>query len=110
MCHARANGQASVRRSLVADDCVIGGTVRHSVLFSGVHVHERAFVEDSVILPGAVIGRRCRLDGVIIDSDCQIPEGTVIESTRRGHAPGERGEPIVITMEDFSADLASSCA
>jgi glucose-1-phosphate adenylyltransferase len=108
--HARAHGQASAGRSLVADDCVVGGTVRRSVLFSRVHVSEHALVENSVVLPGAVIGRACRLQGVIIDSDCRVPDGTVIESAQRGHAPDEREEPIVVTAEDFSADLAYSCA
>jgi glucose-1-phosphate adenylyltransferase len=107
---ARSNRETSVGRSLVADDCVIGGTVRRSVLFSGVHVSERAFIENSVILPGAVIGSSCRLHGVIVDGDCRIPDGTVIESAWRGHASKEREEPIVVTAEDFSADLAYSCA
>jgi glucose-1-phosphate adenylyltransferase len=109
-CHARSNGEAGVDRSLVADDCVIGGTVRRSVLFSGVHVDERTLIEDSVILPGAVVGRSCRLHGVIVDSDCRVPDGMVIQSARRGRVSEEREEPIVITAENLSADLAYSCA
>lgn len=109
-CYTSADREARAGRSLVADGCVIRGTVRRSVLFSGVQVHEHAIVENSVVLPGAAIGRGCRLHGAIIDSDCRVPDGTVISSARRSHAPEEREEPVVIAREDFSADLAFSCA
>ena len=106
--HARSNSEGDGGVSLVADDCVIGGTVSRSVLFSGVRIYEGTSVESSVILPGAVVGRDCRLHGTIIDSDCRIPDGTVIEATRHGDALASL-EPIVVTVDDFSADLAYSC-
>ena len=31
-----------------------------------------------MILPRCDIGRHCRLSKVIVDSDCRIPEGTII--------------------------------
>ncbi len=65
--------------SLVSGGCVVSGAeVRRSVLFTGVVVHSYSYVEDAVILPGADIGRYCRLKKVIIDEDCQIPPHTVI--------------------------------
>jgi glucose-1-phosphate adenylyltransferase len=108
--HARSGHDGSDGRSLVADDCVVGGTVRRSVLFSGVKVSQGALVENAVILPGAVIGRDCRLRGVIVDSECRIPDGTVIDHTWGGRASYETLEPVVVTAEDFSSELVSSCA
>lgn len=77
------------------------------MLFSGAHIHDHAFVESSVILPGAVTGRDCRLRGVILDSDGRVPDGAVIQSARRGQ---EREEPVVITAEDLATDLVDRCA
>jgi glucose-1-phosphate adenylyltransferase len=65
--------------SLVAGGCVVSGAeVLRSVLFTGVRVHSFSCVEDAVILPGADIGRHCRLKKVIIDEGCKLPPHTVI--------------------------------
>ena len=62
--------------SLISGGCVISGaTVRRSLLFSSVHVHSWASVEDSVVLPGADIGRHAVLRRCVIDKHCRIPEG-----------------------------------
>ena len=65
--------------SLVAGGCIISGaTVKRSLLFSSVNVHSWATVEDSVILPGADIGRHAVLKRCVVDKQCRIPEGMQI--------------------------------
>lgn len=65
--------------SLVAGGCIISGSlVRRSVLFTGVHIHSFCNLEETVILPGADIGQRCRLRKVVVDEGCQIPDGMAI--------------------------------
>lgn len=65
--------------SLVAGGCIVSGaTVRRSVLFSGVHLHSYSRVEESVLLPGADVGRKCRLRKVVVDEGCRIPDGMTI--------------------------------
>lgn len=65
--------------SLVAGGCIVSGAmVRRSVLFTGVHVHSFASVENCVLLPGVDIGRHCCLRKVVVDEGCQIPKGMVI--------------------------------
>lgn len=65
--------------SLVAGGCVVSGAaVRRSVLFTGVRIHSFSSVEDAVILPGAQVGRHCRLRKLIVDEGCRIPEGMTI--------------------------------
>lgn len=60
--------------SLVAGGCIVSGSmVRRSVLFTGVHIHSFSNVEEAVILPGADVGRHCRLRKVVIDEGCRIP-------------------------------------
>ncbi|MBK6905911.1 MAG: glucose-1-phosphate adenylyltransferase [Rhodocyclaceae bacterium] len=72
------------RRGVAIDSVVSGGdiisgaTVRRSLLFSRVHVHSWATIEDSVILPDCEIGRRTRLRRVVVDKHCRIPPDTVI--------------------------------
>jgi glucose-1-phosphate adenylyltransferase len=65
--------------SLVAGGCIVSGSVvRRSVLFTGVRVHSFSSVEEAIILPGADIGRHCRLRKVVIDEGCHIPDGMTI--------------------------------
>ncbi len=65
--------------SMVSAGCVVSGSiVRHSLLSNNVRINSYSEVEDSVVLPGVEIGRHCQIKNAVIDSDCQIPEGTVI--------------------------------
>jgi glucose-1-phosphate adenylyltransferase len=65
--------------SLVSGGCIISGTrIRRSVLFTSVHTHSYASVEDSVILPRVQIGRNARLRKVVVDRSVEIPEGLVV--------------------------------
>jgi glucose-1-phosphate adenylyltransferase len=64
--------------SLVSGGSIISGHVFRSVLFSSVRVHSYAKVEWSVLLPEVEIGRHVRLNRVIVDRACHIPDGMVI--------------------------------
>ncbi len=65
--------------SMVAGGCIVSGaTVRHSLLFSSVHVHSYCEIEDSVIFPNVDVGRRCTIRKAVIDKGCIIPPGTEI--------------------------------
>jgi glucose-1-phosphate adenylyltransferase len=65
--------------SLVSGGCIVsGGSLRQSLLFTGVHVHSYASVERAVILPNADIGRHVRLKNVIVEKGVHIPDGLVV--------------------------------
>lgn len=65
--------------SMVSGGCIIsGGVVRRSLLFSHVTVEVHSRLENAVVLPDVKIGRDCRLNKVVIDEGCDIPDGTVI--------------------------------
>ncbi len=65
--------------SLVSGGCIISGaTVRRSLLFSNVRVNSFSLVEDTMVLPGADIGRNCRIRRAIIGTRCRVPEGLVV--------------------------------
>jgi glucose-1-phosphate adenylyltransferase len=86
--------------SLVSGGCIISGAkVTRSLLFSDVHVHSYAEIEESVILPEVDIGRRCRLKKVVVDRECALPPDTVIgfnpeEDKKRFHVT-EKGVILV---------------
>jgi glucose-1-phosphate adenylyltransferase len=61
--------------ALGAGGCTVSGaTVRRSVLFSRARVNEGSLVEDSLVLPGAVVGRNVVLRRTIVDADCVVPD------------------------------------
>jgi glucose-1-phosphate adenylyltransferase len=65
--------------SLVSGGCIISGsTVRRSLLFSSVHVHSYATVEDSVVLPHVHIGRGVILKRAVVEKHCRLPDGLTI--------------------------------
>ena len=52
--------------------------LRRSLLFTGVHVHSFATIEEAVIMPYVEIGRHARLSKVVVDRGVKIPEGLVV--------------------------------
>jgi glucose-1-phosphate adenylyltransferase len=58
---------AVVQNSMIYNGCKIGGTVKNSILFPGVHVKRGAVVENSVIFFSNIIGANCRLNKVVSD-------------------------------------------
>lgn len=58
---------ATVVNSLIYNGCKVGGTVRNSILFPGVHVKRGAVVENSILFYNNIVGRECRLNKVVSD-------------------------------------------
>ena len=74
-----AERRGTATDSLVSGGCIISGaSVRRSLLFSSVHVHSHATVEDSVILPNVDIGRNVVLKRAVIDKFCRLPDGLTV--------------------------------
>jgi glucose-1-phosphate adenylyltransferase len=71
-------GDGSASRSIVAAGSVVAGRVERSVLFAESAVGAGSAVTGSLVLPKARVGRDCRLQNVIVDSGCEIPDGSVI--------------------------------
>jgi glucose-1-phosphate adenylyltransferase len=65
--------------SMVGAGVIIsGGTVRHSIVSSGVYVHSHAEVEGSVLMHGVDVGRGAVVRRAIVDKNVRIPEGAAI--------------------------------
>ena len=64
--------------SMVAHGARIEGTVRHSVIFPGVHVGPNATVEDSIVMHDARVHPVATLRSAIVDKQVRVGEGAVI--------------------------------
>jgi glucose-1-phosphate adenylyltransferase len=65
--------------SMVSGGCIISGaTVRRSLLFSNCRINSHARTTDAVLLPDVEVGRRARLNNVVVDRGCHIPEDLII--------------------------------
>ena len=69
---AKYTKTASVNRCLVANECVIEGSVENSVLFRDVHIGKGARVRNSIILPGSDVGDNAELEYVILDKNVNV--------------------------------------
>jgi len=57
---------------------VSGASVQRSLLFTGVHLHSYAKLQNAVLLPYVNVARHARLTNVVVDRGVQIPEGLVV--------------------------------
>ena len=66
---------ASVENSMIADECVIEGTVINSVLFRGVHVEKGAVVKNSVLFSGTTVAKNAVVNCIVTDKDVYVSSG-----------------------------------
>lgn len=81
-------GEGRAVNSIVADGCVIEGTVENSIIFRGVKVGRGAVVKNSIIMQAAEIGEDASLNCVILDKGVIVGSG--------GTLSGHNSYPIVL--------------
>ena len=69
---------AKVQNSLITEGCDIYGNVDFSILFDNVIVEEGATVNDSLVMPGAVIKKGASVQYSIIAENAVIEEGATV--------------------------------
>lgn len=69
---------ACVKNSMIADGCVIEGTVENSILFRGVHVAKGAVVKNSIIMQNTDVGEDTMLNCVITDKGVRVLNGRML--------------------------------
>lgn len=85
---AKYNEEAEVKNSIIADGCIVEGTVENSVLFRGVTVKRGAVVRDSIVMQGSVVEENSTLNYAILD------KGVILSKNRC--LKGEKTWPIII--------------
>ena len=63
---------------LIADGCVIDGTVENCILFRGVRVGKGAVVKNSILFQDTFVGDNTSLNCVISDKNVVIHEGVTL--------------------------------
>jgi len=86
--------------SVISGGCILsGGLVRSSILGRGVHVHDGALVEASIVFDSCEIGRRARIRRAILDEGVKVPEDAMIgydvEQDRQQYSVSETGIVVV---------------
>ena len=74
--------------SLVADNCIIEGSIENCIVFTGVRIGKGTVLKDCIIMRGCEIGENVRLNCVIADKNCKFADGTVLT--------GSTGLPVVV--------------
>ena len=95
--------------SMIAGGCVVSGsTVRHSLLFSNVHIHSYCEVNDSVIFPDVKLERHVQIRNAILDRGCHLREGERIgfdlEQDRQRFHVTDKGV-VLVTPEMLGQDF-----
>lgn len=69
---------AKVKNSLVADGCVIEGTVENSIIFRGVHVGKGTVVRNCILMQDTYCGEDVSLNCVITDKNVLIGDNCTL--------------------------------
>lgn len=70
--------ESDIKNSLIADGCVIDGTVENCVLCRGAKIGKGAVVKDCVIMQDTVIGKKCSISSVITDKNVEIGDEKIM--------------------------------
>lgn len=67
--------ESHLTNSLVADGCIIDGTVENSIIFKGAKIAKGAVVKNSILMQDTVVGENSKLSYVIADKKVSIKNG-----------------------------------
>ncbi len=70
--------RANVSNSMVADGCIIEGSVENSIIFRGVKIGRGAVVRNSIIMQGTVVGENANLSYIITDKDVTVRDNRTL--------------------------------
>lgn len=90
--HSKEHRVGKALESLVSQGCIVSGVVRNCVLSPNVTIRSWSAVDESVILDGVTVGRRCKIKKTIIDKNNVIPDNTEI-----GYDPEADREQFTVT-------------
>ena len=69
---------AKVTNSLLADGCVIEGTVENCILFRNVHVGKGTVIKNCILLQDTYVGDNVQLNCVVTDKNVVIKDGRML--------------------------------
>ena len=71
--------EGKVSNSIIGDGCFVrNATIRNSIIGRGVHIHDGAVIEDSIIMDFCKVRSEAKLKRAIVDRFNEIPSGALI--------------------------------
>jgi glucose-1-phosphate adenylyltransferase len=67
---------SSVKNAMIANGCLIQGTVENSIISRGVKIGKGSVIKNCIIMQKSQIEENCYLDSVILDKDVKVEAGT----------------------------------
>lgn len=106
----RSGREAEIVNCMLASGTlIVGGTVRHVILFPSTRVEEGAVVENSLLFHGVTVGEGARLRGCIVEKGVAIPPGERIGFDRASDSQlftvSERGVVVVARGDRFASQV-----
>ncbi|MBR4801026.1 MAG: glucose-1-phosphate adenylyltransferase [Clostridia bacterium] len=93
-----------VSNCLISEGTVVKGTVKNSVISNSVTIGEGAYVEESIIMPGAVIEDGADVRYAIIGWDAKIGKNAMVGETLEPCKPGEWKIAVVAPNYELPAE------
>ena len=72
---------SQVKNSMIANGCMINGTVENSIISRGVKIGKGSVIKNCIIMQKCQIEENCYLDSVILDKDVKIDLGAHLSGT-----------------------------
>jgi len=80
--------EACVKNSMVADGCIINGTVENCIIFRGVQIEEGAVIKNSIIMQNSLVQPGVTLNHAVIDKSVVIRKNKTLI--------GQENYPVVV--------------
>ena len=80
--------KAEIKNSMVADGCIINGTVENCIIFRGVQIEEGAVVKNSIIMQNSLVQAGVNLNHAVIDKSVVIRKNKTLV--------GQENYPVVV--------------
>ena len=74
---------AYARNCLVADNCIIEGSIENCIVFSGARIARGAHLKDCIVMRGCTVEKGSDLRYVIADKVTSFSEGTVLAGNEK---------------------------
>ncbi len=73
---------AKTKNSMIADGCIIEGSVKNSILFRGVKIGKGAVIENCILMEGTVVGRDSVVKNIITDRFVKITDNQQVDGKK----------------------------
>ena len=71
------------RNSLVADNCIIDGSIENCIVFSGARIAPGAKLKNCIVMRGVTVGENAELSYIVADKYASFSDRTVLTGSAK---------------------------